>query len=60
LTNLPNKKTSSANRGGSGLGLAIVKRIIELHNGKVNIESRQGDCTKVTVILPRSEEIDLI
>jgi signal transduction histidine kinase len=42
--------------GGSSLGLAIVKRIIKLHGGKVNIESRQGDWTRVTVSLPRHRE----
>jgi signal transduction histidine kinase len=54
------EKSRSTEHGGSGLGLAIVKRIVELHNGNVNFESRQGDYTKVTVILPRSEEINLI
>ena len=50
------EKSRSTNHGGSGLGLAIVKRIIELHDGKVNFESRQGDWTKVTVTLPRLRE----
>jgi two-component system OmpR family sensor kinase len=47
------EKSRSTKHGGSGLGLAIVKRIVDLHGGKVNFESRQGDWTKVTVILPR-------
>ena len=50
------EKSRSAKHGGSGLGLAIVKRIVELHGGEVNFESRQGDWTRVTVILPRFPE----
>ena len=46
------KSRSSRYSSGSGLGLAIVKRIIELHNGKVKFESRQGARTRVTVFLP--------
>jgi signal transduction histidine kinase len=37
---------------GSGLGLAIVKRIIENHNGRVKIESKIGEGTKLTIFLP--------
>jgi signal transduction histidine kinase len=37
---------------GSGLGLAIVKKVIEEHNGHVEIKSERGAGTKVTVKLP--------
>lgn len=47
------EKSRSTRYGGSGLGLAIVKRIVDLHHGKVNFESQQGEWTNVTVILPR-------
>jgi len=38
---------------GSGLGLSIVKKIVEAHRGTVDIQSREGQGTKITVHLPR-------
>ncbi|KUR71795.1 histidine kinase [Novosphingobium fuchskuhlense] len=37
--------------GGTGLGLAIVKHIVERHRGKLDIASRLGEGTTVTVRL---------
>lgn len=45
-------KSRNRAAGGSGLGLAIVKRVVELHNGSVEIDSSAGKGTKMTVILP--------
>ncbi|MFO7152377.1 MAG: HAMP domain-containing sensor histidine kinase [Bacillota bacterium] len=37
---------------GSGLGLAICQEIAKLHGGRLEIESRQGEGTRVSLILP--------
>ncbi len=39
---------------GTGLGLAIVKESTELLKGNIKVESKQGEGTKFTVILPRN------
>lgn len=41
---------------GSGLGLYITKRIIEAHDGKIILESKVGEGTKITVTLPAFKE----
>ena len=38
---------------GSGIGLAIVKSFIEIHNGKIMVESQVGKGTKFIVKLPK-------
>lgn len=41
---------------GWGLGLAIAKSLVELHQGKISIESKVGVGTEVTVRLPYKQE----
>src|SRR5699024_1959272 len=48
------REDSSRNRKieGTGLGLAIVSRIVELHDGDIQIESVYGKGTTISVYLP--------
>jgi signal transduction histidine kinase len=46
-------RANEARGSGSGLGLAIVKSIVDMHGGRIAIESRVGAGTTVTVTLPR-------
>jgi PAS domain S-box-containing protein len=41
---------------GTGLGLAIARRIIEAHHGRIDIDSRPGDGTTVSITLPASQQ----
>ncbi|MGE0747659.1 MAG: ATP-binding protein [Rhodospirillales bacterium] len=41
-----------ARRSGAGLGLSLVKSFVELHGGKVELESAVGQGTKVVCTLP--------
>jgi hypothetical protein len=45
-------RANEARGSGSGLGLAIVRSIVEMHNGRVMVESRVGSGTTFTVTLP--------
>lgn len=43
--------TLSRNAEGSGVGLSLVKRFVELHKGKIEVESKEGIGSKFTVSL---------
>ena len=44
-------KARSREMGGNGLGLAIAQEIVNLHKGKISVESEPGKGTKFTVSL---------
>jgi len=43
--------------GGTGLGLALTKQLIELHQGRIEVESTLGTGSIFTVWLPNSREV---
>lgn len=42
---------------GSGLGLAIVKRIVDLIKGKIEVESKEKQGTKIIVSIPKETDV---
>ena len=45
-------RSRSRNEGGTGLGLAIVKHILEAHGARLKVESRLGEGSAFSFVLP--------
>ncbi|MGQ8871490.1 two-component system histidine kinase PnpS [Paenibacillus sp. TSA_86.1] len=52
-------KGRSRNSGGTGLGLSIVKHLVELHHGKLSVDSELGMGSTFRVILPLIQEEEI-
>jgi YesN/AraC family two-component response regulator len=48
--------SSTREQQGSGIGLALTKELIELHRGKINVDSKEGEWTEVQIELPLGRE----
>lgn len=49
-------KARSRDQGGTGLGLAIVKHILQVHGGKVNVESEIGKGSNFSLYIPFNQK----
>jgi signal transduction histidine kinase len=47
---------TSGNIPGTGLGLSLVREIVELHGGRLTLESERGRGTVATIELPAAQE----
>jgi signal transduction histidine kinase len=47
------EQSRTVRQSGSGLGLAIVKKIVEAHDGRIEVESAVGKGSTFRVFLPR-------
>lgn len=56
------EESTAKDYGGTGLGLSITKKLIELHHGKIDIESipNQGTTVSIEITYPIGSESDIL
>lgn len=42
---------------GSGIGLSLVQRLVELHHGHIELESREGEGSTFSIFLPQDKSV---
>ncbi len=45
------------NKPGTGIGLSIVKSVVDLHHGRISIDSELGQGTTFNIVLPLTQEM---
>ncbi len=50
------KSSQTRHISGTGLGLPIARRIIEAHNGRIQVDSELGKGTTFTIFLPKAQQ----
>ncbi len=49
--------SSSRSYEGVGLGLYLVKRLVDIHNGAIEVQSKEGSGTTLTVFIPQNRQV---
>jgi CheY-like chemotaxis protein/nitrogen-specific signal transduction histidine kinase len=50
----------SERQAGTGLGLALTRRLVEAHGGRVELQSKRGEGSRFTVMLPATAARDTV
>ena len=53
-------KSLSRKKEGSGIGLSLVKILVEIHNGYIELESKEGNGSIFRVYLPNENDNSMI